>query len=358
MNKSSVINFNKFIICFLALLLLISISENTRAGDHLEDNFIEVYDTEGAFLFSTARNIVIGDEYISEDNYKYKIISVQEDKATAEKIEKLNLKDKLSDTGTLSPLLAQENEEKTVGLYFTHNGESYQPPPINVEGRGDVHRMGDELASILEDKGISVNRSDNLHLPHDGASYTRSRSTALELAQQGPDALFDIHRDAIPNPDEYLTTIDGEEAVQVRLVLGRQNPNREVNEQFAYHLKAVSDENQPGLIKDIFYGQGEYNQSLHPRALLLEIGTHKNQKEQALKTAAHAGEIISLVLYGDAPVLEDSGRAGWITAFWIIILLTAGVLGYLYMIERNWTAVKERLKSFIREEILDRGDRG
>ena len=38
----------------------------------------------------------------------------------------------------------------------------------------------------------------------------RSRRTAKELLQQGVDAQFDIHRDAIP-PENYTTTINGEE---------------------------------------------------------------------------------------------------------------------------------------------------
>lgn len=64
-------------------------------------------------------------------------------------------------------------------------------------------------------------------------AYRRSRATAVELLKQGPSALIDVHRDGIPDASEYTTEVDGEEMTQVRLLVGRSNPNSAANREFA-----------------------------------------------------------------------------------------------------------------------------
>ena len=89
-----------------------------------------------------------------------------------------------------------------------------------------------------------------------GQPSERSRATVAELVQKAPDVIFDIHRDAIPRKEEYQKEVDGKKrSSQIRLVVGRQNPNHKVNDQFARRLKAIADELYPGLIKGIFYGK-------------------------------------------------------------------------------------------------------
>ena len=70
------------------------------------------------------------------------------------------------------------------------------------------------------------------------------------------DAIFDIHRDGIKDPAQYETTIKGEEASMVRLLVGRANQNQAENkEQYAVELKAVADKLYPELIRDIYIGK-------------------------------------------------------------------------------------------------------
>ena len=115
--------------------------------------------------------------------------------------------------------------------------------------------MGHALKDELEKYGITVVYSEETFLPHDAGAYRRSRATAEELIKDQPDALFDVHRDAIP-VEHYETEIDGEETSKVRLFVGRNNPNADVNKAFAQKIKAVADKKYPGLIKDIFIGMG------------------------------------------------------------------------------------------------------
>ena len=85
--------------------------------------------------------------------------------------------------------------------------------------------MAAAFGDALEERGVSVTLSDATHHPHDAGAYRRSRQTAVELLKDGPSAIFDIHRDGIPDPDEYATTIGNEKMSKVRLLVGNpQDP--------------------------------------------------------------------------------------------------------------------------------------
>lgn len=53
------------------------------------------------------------------------------------------------------------------------------------------------LAQTLEEQGVTVVHSDNIHDPHDKNAYQRSRETAAELLQEAPAIMIDVHRDGV-----------------------------------------------------------------------------------------------------------------------------------------------------------------
>lgn len=346
----------------LLLILLLSNSINSTAESiigHVEDSVVNVYTREGEYIFATAMGVSVGDRYINEHNIEYEVELVNGNRAVAaEKGEVdllVGLENDNSENIKLTPLA--NNDNKLIGLYFTHNGESYLPGPDNVKGHGEIHEVGNALKSALEEKGIKVIKIDNIHLPHDGAAYERSRNTATDIAQNRPDAIFDVHRDAIPREEEYLKNVNQQLVSQVRLVVGRQNPNRGVNDQFARQLKSVTDEQYPGLIKGIFYGQGNYNQHLSPHSLLMEFGTHVTTKEQAVASAKLMANSINTLLYGrEEPGVKGENPSAFRTIFWIIGILAIGILVYLFINEGSWEGVVNRIKNFFGREIIDRGD--
>ena len=143
--------------------------------------------------------------------------------------------------------------------------------------------------------GFQVMHSEARHDPHDINAYNRSRETAAALMREGGDILIDVHRDAVP-PENYETEIDGEPAAKIKLVVGKSNPNQQSNMEFAKHLKAAMDQTEPGLSAGIYEGKGDYNQDLNPRAILIEVGAHTNDKEEAKKGAAAFAQAMPLAL--------------------------------------------------------------
>src|SRR5690606_37781463 len=144
--------------------------------------------------------------------------------------------------------------------------------------------------------------------------------TASEISRNAPATIIDVHRDAIPTVESYRTQVNGQQMTQVRLVVGRQNQNREANLEYAKRIKAIADEKYPGLIKGIFHARGNYNQDLGPKMILLEFGTHVTGLEEAKRSAELMADVIPAAAglargAGDGNV----GAAGRSTAIWLIL---------------------------------------
>ena len=285
----------------------------SEAAFELSDDGQTVFtavDSAGNALFSICGSIAEGDEYISADNILYRVVSVSGTQAVADRIGEETMPDvSWLRTGEAQAVFAASSaaastgtgsDQKLIAMYVTHSDESYVPSDgtESIEGQGGIYDVAREFRDALQAQGIDVILDESTHLPHDSGAYRRSRQTAERLLQQRPDAIIDIHRDGIPDETEYACTIDGESTSRVRLLVGRSNQNSEVNRDFAKQIKAVADEEYPGLVKDIFIGKGNYNQDLSPNAILLEFGTHTISKDRVLNSTDMMAQVMSTALYG------------------------------------------------------------
>ena len=279
------------------------------------------------------------DEIITGDNKHYKIMDLDGQNAHCQVVEDnigyryVPAKDQ--------PAAASAGEEKpyqAVAIYATHTDESYVPTfgTESKEGGGDILDVAGALAQTLEEQGVTVVHSDNIHDPHDKNAYQRSRETAAELLQEAPAIMIDVHRDGVPDPEYYETELDGKEVTQIRLVVGRQNENSAANLEFAEKMKAYYDEVKPGLIKSIYMAKGNYNQDMAPHSILLEIGTHTNTLEEAEAGAEEFAQVLpeflgiannetasSQQFISNAPTAQEEKGMSGTGKF---LLLAAGVL--------------------------------
>ena len=321
----------------LAMALLLSapaacLSETASDGG---EPVYTLYDEQGAALTMRGGRIWPGDEYISGDDRWYRVVSV-DDAACAATAEYLGGAD---DDAIDAPAFAAKKTdaglsgEKRIAMYSTHSDESYVPDDgaASKWQNAGIYDVGDSLKAALEARGIDTVYSKETFLPHDADAYTRSRRVAEELLKKNPDALLDIHRDAVP-AEEYETEVDGEDISKVRLFVGRNNQNSAENKAFAQQIKAEADREYPGLIKDIFIGKGNYNQELYPHALLLEFGTHEIEKEKAQEATGYIAEVLDNVLYGGSAKAEGgkatSGKAVARGVGWIVGLAAVAAIVY------------------------------
>ncbi len=327
----------KLVFILLAILLLM-IPLRTPADGLNGTKIYTVHAEQGEALFRLAGEIEEGDEYISGDNLRYTIESVDETAMTAQAT--YQGMQKMPDVNWLEASAAvvvsnmSDSDNRLIALYATHSDESYKPSDGTESaesGHGGIFDVCEALKTALEEKGIKVVLDETNHVPHDAGAYRRSRQTAIELLKQGPDALIDVHRDGIPDPDEYNLQIDGEDASKIRLLVGRSNQNAAANKEFALELKAVADKLYPHLVKDIFIGKGTYNQDLMSNSILLEFGTHTLDKDRAIASTRLMSNVISDTLYGGVSGAAKDGEQGKANQgagtglIWMIIAVVVGI---------------------------------
>ena len=336
----------KLCCCLLMLLMLIP------SLSHAESTVYSLFDTNGQLITYYCGECETGDEYISRDNLHYRIFSVNADTkaATAECLGEADMPDVSWLELDQSSQSVASIGEKRIAIYCTHSDESYieGDGTESVEGNGGIYDVANAFSKELEKLGVTIEISDATHLPHDAGAYRRSRQTAMDLLKTGPNAIFDIHRDGIPDPDEYTTTVANEKMSMVRLLVGKSNQNKDANMSFAKQIKVIADKIYPGLIKDIYIGKGTYNQDLAPRSVLLEFGTHTLPKNLVLKSVSPMAEVAYKALFGgvigsagtsdasgksesteNVPATKDNTGSNWI--IWLILALVVGLGLYAFL---------------------------
>lgn len=359
------------VIYLVILGVLIGISSAAQASwletslfERNDSGYFSLEDENGVITY-TARILDIGDSYIAADNQRYEVVEITGDRIIVEAKEKITLPDMKQLTTAVKPSIwerlfgaaasKQDDEERewnTIGIYHTHNAESYVPTSgVDSETHGDIMEVGRALADALNNLGYNAVWSDNSHLPHDGEAYLRSRRTAVELMKHKPGTLIDVHRDATP-PEVYETEIEGKPTTKVRIVVGRQNENRETTLEYAKRIKAVADEKYPGIIEGIFDARGNYNQDLGPRMILLEFGAHTNPLELAEQAAQFFAEIIPAAAglsssEAAQQETEQTSPVAYRSILWILGITAVIVIGYLIINKQSLGS----LGSFFRREF-------
>ena len=308
--------------------------------------YYTLYDeTSGEAIEYMSRRVYHGDELLTEDNRHYRVTKIDGYHVYCELLGERAIEEVLDELYNGSIPTAKTYQ--SVAIYCTHTDESYVPTSgtESKNGGGDILDVAETMVVVLEEAGIPVIHSDNLHDPHDVNAYQRSRKTASELLQDAPAVMIDVHRDGIPDPEYYATTLDGKSATQIRIVVGRQNQNSEANIAFAEKMKAYYDDVKPGLIKSIFMAKGNYNQDLAPNSVLLEVGTHTNTLEAAKNGAKEFAEALPQFLglktandentaseeqQNDKAGTEPNAEKGMGRAI-IWILLATAIVGGVYM---------------------------
>lgn len=259
-------------------------------------------------LFLKGDEVSVGDNYLSKDNKFYEIESIDlNDKTAIAKFIRDEELPKFGISKNSTSNKASAVATKKVGVYHTHNDECYFTPDgvDSIYGKGGIHDVGKEFVSNLEKLNITTLYREDLHLPHNSGAYTRSQVTAKLLLDDGAQAIFDLHRDSTKR-SEYLTKVDGKEMSSIRMVVGKSSLNYEENKMFAYSIKSYADEVYPGLIKDIYFGKGNYNQQLTNRAMLFEMGCENIEKKLVLNSTPYLAKVVDVVLYGIDEASEAS----------------------------------------------------
>ena len=191
-------------------------------------------------------------------------------------------------------------------ILHTHGSESYTPADADgivwsgdhrtTDFRYNVVKIGDEMADVFSEAGISVLHDRTLYdYPEYSGAYDRSLSAIESYLAQYPSIRFvlDIHRDAIEdssgNQYKVVSTLDesGETAAQMTLVVGSDgsgltHPGWMENLRLAAALQEQLLTDHPTLMRPILLRNSRYNQHATTGSLLVEVGAAGNSPEEAL----------------------------------------------------------------------------
>ena len=190
---------------------------------------------------------------------------------------------------------------------FTANAE-YPYTPTDTERTEDrnfnVIRLGDELASIFTEKGLSVIHDRSLYdFPTYSDSYTRALAAITAYKEQNPSLsmVIDLHRDSISAADGtiYKTVheVDGTKMAQMMFVMGSSerglsHPHWKKNLTVAALLQKQLETHYPGLMRPINLRKERFNEHATVGSLILEVGTSGNYLGEALASIRVFGDII------------------------------------------------------------------
>ncbi|RAT96023.1 stage II sporulation protein P [Brevibacillus sp. Leaf182] len=201
--------------------------------------------------------------------------------------------------------------KKIVYVYNSHNRESWfsetKPVGTSVDHpTRNISLISKHLSEALNDRGIGSDVStDDIYQQllnkkmHYSFSYAESLQVVKSATEKNKELyyFFDLHRDTAPR-ERTTVTIKGKTYGRVLFVIGKRNKSYEKNEAFATELHELMEKMYPELSRGVMEkgaktDHGEYNQSLSPGSLLIEIGGTENSVQESKNTAEALADVFA-----------------------------------------------------------------
>ena len=204
-------------------------------------------------------------------------------------------------------------EEPSVLILHTHTTESYTKQGEDYKETSgwrtldesyNMLAIGELVAGILEEEGISVIRDKTLHdYPSYNGSYLRSRQSLREQLKKYPNIrlVLDLHRDAAgegANQMRTLAEVDGEASAQLMVVIGTNHEQYEENLALGLKLHVQLEQQAPGIMRPLQLRAQRFNQDFSSGALLIEVGAAGNSHKEARIAAEQLAKAIMALAKG------------------------------------------------------------
>lgn len=218
-----------------------------------------------------------------------------------------------------------QQQVPTVLILHSHGTESYTKTEDYKETTKyrtrnsdyNVVSVGARLAQVLEAGGIKVIHDTVMHDEDSyNNSYNHARASTKEYLKKYPSVslVLDIHRDAVENKKgeqvKFTAKTEKGTAAQLMLVVGTnarlKHTDWPENMALAVKLHALLEKNYPGICRPISFRKQRFNQDLSTGALIVEVGTAGNDRQEALLAAEILGQTILSMAQG--AVTADSTK--------------------------------------------------
>ncbi len=208
-------------------------------------------------------------------------------------------------------------EMKKVLIYHTHFWESYLPElkEKNPNKASSLHtnimKVGWHMANTLNKMGVGAVTIDQTPKTGWHGAYKHSRDLAVSMMKQHKEItyLIDLHRDSRRRL-QTTKEINGTIYAQLAFVVGEASQNFEKNLQLAREVHHRINQLYPGLSRGVIIkkrangNNGEYNQSLSPNSMLVEVGGVDNTFEEAFRSVEALAEVLTERINQATPVTK------------------------------------------------------
>jgi stage II sporulation protein P len=216
-------------------------------------------------------------------------------------------------------------KDKKVIIYNTHFWESYLPelkrknPNQATDVNKNITYVSKRMVRDLEKMGVGAMTVERKYTWNSGA-YVQSRKMVLSVLKQEKDAtyLIDLHRDS-RRRSKTTIVYNGQPYARLAFVVGKASTHFEQNLRLAREMHNRINQLVPGLSRAVIIKErgngnnGEYNQSLSPNSMLLEVGGVDNSFAEAYRSIDVLSKVLTENIQGATPVTakpELKGKKG------------------------------------------------
>ena len=201
--------------------------------------------------------------------------------------------------GTFAAKLGEDAPQ--VLILHTHGSEAYTMPEgqeyvstgsfRTADASVSVMRVGDEMAAVLSEHGISVLHDRALYDdPAYNGAYYRAEDAIEAYLEKYPSISFilDVHRDALEDKAGHqykVITREDPSCAQVSLVMGSSWEGWQENLKLAAAVQQHLTDQYPTLMRPVTVRNSDYNEYFTPGSLLVEVGAAGNTLDEALAAA-------------------------------------------------------------------------
>lgn len=212
------------------------------------------------------------------------------------------------------------SQSTQVFIYHTHYWESYlsevgekQPhKAVSLDKDKNINRVGKHLEKTLNQLGVSAKASTSQPKTNSRMAYNTSRKKVIAAMKQNQDLnyIIDIHRDSQPRQKTTLT-INGKTYAKLAFVVGKSSKYYQQNRKLAQRLHERLNKVYPGLSRAVIEKpktrgiNGEYNQSLSPNSMLIEVGGVGNTFSEAYRSTEVLAKVLSEEILEATPVIQQ-----------------------------------------------------
>lgn len=213
--------------------------------------------------------------------------------------------------------MKQDNSKPQILIYHTHSQEAFVDSQVGKMDMSIVG-VGSYLTKILtEEYNYNViHLTDSFDIVNGvldrHKAYDQSLAKIKQVLEENPtiELVIDLHRDGVDESLHLVSEVNGKQTAQIMFFNGLSrlasvgeidylyNPYREDNLALSLQMKMKAEAYYPGFTRKNYLHAYEYNLSLRPKSMLIEVGAQTNTFQEELNAMEPLAVLLHMTMSG------------------------------------------------------------